>query len=528
LIALGACTASLLVGLIARSAAAPLGPVQSKWLSAVTLASERALIPEPHAAIVATLGALKQAFTSARAMPQLWRIDPPAVLSVDVAGYLSEQSVEIPELLSALAAAEPEHTLRVETLRALQVRRPEVRPLLAWLEARDVFCATTIIDEDGPVGFLLMPRGGRSTFLTLEEARLLRMLCARVSALLAVTSSLARARQRELEAVARATHWQREHERARGVLDGQRTRNRGFTHNLARPLLSTCYSAAARLALARIQALAASGEPLVLEVPPGSPALPWAAVAHLSYRNGDGPFVFVDGGTLATSPPELFLNRETSPLSLAAGGTLFVQDLHLVPTEFQLALLDHVTRRPATVNEASGALPDLHLVASVRQPLTALFLQGNIQRPFEPLLANRRIALPTLAERADDLRALVLDILSRTAAGPANQPLGIERAALQRLLDHTWPGNELELHDTLTRASQLESAALLRSTTLSLAGFQDTPVFPAGERSQPVDGPPLLSEAAPSVIPQAAPAPLPTPPPGPRRRPRAPRGRRRN
>jgi hypothetical protein len=518
-VALAGCAVSMLVGLFARSAAAPLGPVQSRWLNAVTLASERALIPEPNAAIVATLGALKRAFSSARAAPQLWRLDPPAVLSIDVAGYLSEQSVEIPEALCALAMGEPEQTLRVETLRALEVRRPEIRPLLAWLEARDIFCATTILDEDGPMGFLLMPRAGRRTLLTLEEAQLLRRLGTRISGLLAVTSSLARARERELEATQRATRWQREYERTRIVVDGQRQRNRGFSQNLARPLLGTCYSAASRLALARVQELAATPEPILLEVPVGSNPLPWAAVAHLASNQGDGAFVYVDGGTESAGGADRFGATANSPVALAEGGTLFVQDLHLLPTDSQLVLLDCLTRKVDSAHSIASALPSVRLIASIRQPLAELYSHGHIQRPFEPLFANRRVALPTLSERSEDIRAIVIEVLSRTAAGPDNQPLGIARGALQILLDHDWPGNETELMDVLGRASQLESGLVLSPVALAQAGFQPTAHL---ARTPSV----WVPELEPQPVEGLQPTRSPTPPPQPRRRPRAPRSRR--
>jgi DNA-binding NtrC family response regulator len=126
--------------------------------------------------------------------------------------------------------------------------------------------------------------------------------------------------------------------------------------------------------------------------------------------------------------------------------------------------------------------------------------------------------LPTLSDRAEDIRAMVLEILSRTAAGPEHQPLGISRAAMQALLDHSWPGNELELHDLLSRSSQLETGPVLTPLTLSLVGFQavagplriaslETPDSDASS----VDG--LHATGAASSPPR-------------RRRPRAPRSRR--
>ena len=50
------------------------------------------------------------------------------------------------------------------------------RPLLAWFEARCAFSATVIVDNEGPLGFILLPAGNRTSPMTLEEARGVRVL----------------------------------------------------------------------------------------------------------------------------------------------------------------------------------------------------------------------------------------------------------------------------------------------------------------------------------------------------------------
>src|SRR5690606_24228755 len=126
LLVLLATVAATGIGLVAQVLARPLGPARSRWLLAVARARPDVLVPEPNTAIVATLSALKTAFRSPKISPQLWRVNPPACLSVDVAGYLAEQPVKVPAKVYELALQEPEHTLRQETLAALQVKRADV------------------------------------------------------------------------------------------------------------------------------------------------------------------------------------------------------------------------------------------------------------------------------------------------------------------------------------------------------------------------------------------------------------------
>jgi hypothetical protein len=66
-VVLGACLMSLVVGLIARAVARPLGPEQSRWLKAIHGATEDALLPEPDEAIRCALVQLTRA--SPRGIP---------------------------------------------------------------------------------------------------------------------------------------------------------------------------------------------------------------------------------------------------------------------------------------------------------------------------------------------------------------------------------------------------------------------------------------------------------------------------
>ena len=59
----------------------------------------------------------------------------PDRLVVDRAGYLHTEKAEVPERLIDIAEREPERVLSTEALRYVQVPRPDVRPLVEWLDA---------------------------------------------------------------------------------------------------------------------------------------------------------------------------------------------------------------------------------------------------------------------------------------------------------------------------------------------------------------------------------------------------------
>ncbi len=460
---------AICIGLIARRVASSLAPEQSRWLEAVDSASRGALQPEPDAAIVAALAALSKATAVPGARPELWRSDPEEVLSVDLAGYLHVDRTRAPERIYDLALAEPERTLRAEVLAALEVRRPEVRPLLAWFKSRRALSATVVLDEDGPLGFLLLPLGTRSSSMTLEEARAVRTLTDRVSALLAVSSALARSRERELLAIARAERADDEVERLGHIIGLGSGRNVAQAERAARRAKVALYSPAARMVVGELERLGRLGAPVVLRTPPGVDATGWAAIVHLASPRSGGPFIVVDGTSGSEHDQGSWQNPERSPLALADGGTLCLLDAAALPLEIQ----EHVSRSLSRHGEAAvrGSVTHASLVASLRAPLAELVEQGRLEKGLARFLGSAEVALPTLAERAEDIRALCLDALARSGLEKDGRPMGLDTSALRLLSEHEWPGNDHELEDVLARATRAASGSVLTASDLGAAGF---------------------------------------------------------
>ena len=461
---------AILVGLIARAVARPLGPEQSRWLDAIDAASRGALQPEPDAAIRAALEALSKATATAGARPELWRYHPEEVLSVDIAGYLHVEAGKAPPRLYELALAEPERTLRAEALQAVQVRRAEVRPLLEWFDSRKAFSATLILDEDGPLGFILLPRGSRRAVMALEEARAARILADRISALLAVSSALARSRRRELDATERAAELERERRRLEQIIQQSSGKNRLWAERIADSIRRTAYSAAARLTVDQVERLARRGGPIALITPPGVDATGWAALAHLASPRGGGPFLVVDGTRGAEHDPDRWQSDEHSPLILADGGTLVVLAVDSLPLAVQEILARHLAR--GTTASDDSVIPPAGLTLSSSRHPGELAASARLVRSLERSLHDAVVELPPLMDRAEDLRALVLDQLARAGLEVRGEPLGVDSAALRLLLDHRWPGNDLELRDVLTRAACLTAGKLVSMADLANVGFR--------------------------------------------------------
>lgn len=434
-VALLLAAASMIVGLVATKAARPLGPEGSRWLGALTGAMDAALHPEPEMALRAALMQLRKAEPASKARPEIFRFDPPGMLSVDIAGYLTEKPADTPEGVLDTALDEPSRTLRLETILAAQVRIPSVRPLVTWFEAHRAKTATVLTDEAGPIGLLVLPRGRRKSSLAMEEADLLGRLAQRLSGLISVTASLKRARTRELDYQKQARAADQRAEKLSEQLSEQRRADRSEAEARVEVLRAAAHSPIAQIKRQEIEDHALSPR-LRLHTPLGVDPVPWAAHAHLHRDEDARPLVVLDCSERGIRNQEPWsLESETSPWRRAQGGTLVMLHPGALPEPSQLRLAEALEQSPPSLVISCAAGTETLVPRLARQ------------------LDGPTVVLPTLAERGEDLQALIINELAHLGITHKGDVLGIDRAALYRLIQRKYPGNDAELRGILASAA---------------------------------------------------------------------------
>lgn len=454
-IVLGASAVLVLVGVLGRRIAFALRRDAARWERALLSAQDAATVPEPNAALRATLSALRDGLGPKAASPVVYRFDTNLATTVDRAGYLHDEHAVPPDDVGNLAREEPSHTLRLEVARALEVRNPDVRTTLAWMEAHDHAAAVTLDDEDGPIGILALPRSGRTTPLTLEEVIALGRLAERLAAVLALSGSLEGARRRELAAEERLAASEAERLRLTEAREGDGERGLRLATRLAHTAPLARYSAAARLAETELMKAAAGERPIVLLVPPGVLPDAHAAQVHVSSPVSRGPLVVADG-TEPRDRAEAAWEGPSSPLRLAQGGTLVVFDAPCLPLDVQGKL--------ARASLDGG----VRLVLTVRETVDVLVAKGRLSPALADELGDRAIPLPPLAVRGDDLRAMALDQLARIGFALRGEPYGLADDALALLLEHTFTANDTELRSVLLKAALRSEGGVVRARDLPL------------------------------------------------------------
>jgi len=195
---------------------------------------------------------------------------------------------------------------------------------------------------------------------------------------------------------------------------------------------------------------------------------------HFSGPYRDKPFIPVDCGSLVPTlvESELFgyvkgaftgaSQTKDGLLSIAQGGTIFLDEIGELPIDLQAKLLRAIQEKEIRPVGSTRRIPiDVRILAATNRDLEHAVSQGTFRKDLYFRLNVLSVKIPPLRERRQDIPLLVghfLDRLSREA--------GMERMltddAMKALLAYDWPGNVRELENCLERSCALTTAPLMQ------------------------------------------------------------------
>ena len=176
-----------------------------------------------------------------------------------------------------------------------------------------------------------------------------------------------------------------------------------------------------------------------------------ARLIHEQSQRASRPLVIVDPGIFANEEADLLLyGRDPSQalsrsglVERANGGTLVLEEIEQIPRRAQARLLSLVDNRTfyALGSERPRAVDIRVIGTSVR----ASGMGEGEASGLRSRLAGVTIALPTLAERQQDVPVFFREFLRRYERELDREAAELSEAELRHLLTHDWPGNLREL-----------------------------------------------------------------------------------
>src|SRR6266542_3060441 len=223
-------------------------------------------------------------------------------------------------------------------------------------------------------------------------------------------------------------------------------------------------------------------------------------IHRASLRRG-GPFIVVACATL----PETLLESElfghekgafTSAIAQRKGrfemahkGTIFLDEMGEMTPSTQRKLLRVLQERE--FERVGGSIPikiDVRVITATNKWLPDEVAKGNFREDLYYRLNVVTVLMPPLRERRhddpnlDDVRNLTFHFLNKYRFNNAATPSRISEEALEKVLDHDYPGNVRELENVIERAVVMSQGGLI---TPEHVVFSEAPI--PGTTSGPID-----------------------------------------
>jgi transcriptional regulator with GAF, ATPase, and Fis domain len=191
----------------------------------------------------------------------------------------------------------------------------------------------------------------------------------------------------------------------------------------------------------------------------------FARAIHRSSKRREGALVKVDCAALAPSliESELFGHERGAftgafathkgRFEIAAGGTVFLDEIGELPLELQSKLLrvleDGVVRR---VGGAQLIKVNIRVVAATNRNLEDDVESGRFRRDLYYRLNAFPLTVPPLRDRTSDIPVLADHFVRHYCAQHSRPPLKMSASTLKMLKAYAWPGNVRELENVIERS----------------------------------------------------------------------------
>lgn len=168
--------------------------------------------------------------------------------------------------------------------------------------------------------------------------------------------------------------------------------------------------------------------------------------------------------------------RKAGKFELANGGTIFLDEIGDMTPSTQakvLRVLQEGEFVPVGGNETKKV--DVRIIAATNKDLLGEVRQGRFREDLFYRLNVITLSLPPLRDRKSDIPFLASHFLEERAKKNSDEKKSLSRAAMDRLLGYSWPGNIRELENSIERASLLSNGPVIQPEDLPIPKATNSP-----------------------------------------------------
>jgi len=219
---------------------------------------------------------------------------------------------------------------------------------------------------------------------------------------------------------------------------------------------------------------------------PGSGRVLFAQHVHDKNLAVDGPFIQLRSDTLssANAHRELLGEENNGAVSMgflesAAGGTLFLTDVELLPASAQNCLRQAIEQQGFVRVGGTTRVPfRCRVMASSRSELSIPVKQDLLDSTLARLVSSESVHIKPLRDRLEDIPALLESFVNWHVEEEGMAYRHFSVAAQNKLRNQEWPGNLLELKNLVQRILLLGGPTEIDATevanALGIAANSDT------------------------------------------------------
>lgn len=161
------------------------------------------------------------------------------------------------------------------------------------------------------------------------------------------------------------------------------------------------------------------------------------------------------------------ITKRIGRFELANGGTIFLDEVGDLPYDTQIKLLRVIQEKEfQRVGGNDTIKTDVRILAATNQHLSQLIEQNKFRKDLYYRLNIVNITLPPLRERKDDIPILVSNFIRKFNQEKNYNILGIQKDAMQILINYNWPGNVRELENAVESAMALAEKNIIEAKYL--------------------------------------------------------------